>query len=110
MASGRTVPSSSAVALFREELTARLGDDSVSDDPNRLAGYTSDTYWRALAAQAAGEPLGRPDVVVVPRDEADVSAALELADEHRVPVVPWGGGSGTQGGSVPVRGGLVLDL
>ena len=26
------------------------------------------------------------------------------------PVVAWGGGSGTQGGAVPVHGGLVIDL
>jgi alkyldihydroxyacetonephosphate synthase len=110
MTSGRTVPASSAIALLREELITRIGDDAVTDDPERLAAYTSDTYWRALAAQAAGHPLGRPDLIAVPRDEAGVSAALELADEHRVPVVPWGGGSGTQGGSVPVRGGLLLDL
>jgi alkyldihydroxyacetonephosphate synthase len=100
----------SAVALLREDLITRIGDNAVSDDPARLAAYSSDTYWRALAAEAAGEPLGRPDLVAVPRDEAGVSAALELADEHRVPVVPWGGGSGTQGGAVPVRGGLLLDL
>src|SRR5215211_6673683 len=110
MASGRTVPMGSAVALLREDLITRIGDNAVSDDPERLAAYASDTYWRALAAQAAGDPLGRPDLVAVPRDEAGVSAALELADEHRVPVVPWGGGSGTQGGAVPVRGGLLLDL
>jgi alkyldihydroxyacetonephosphate synthase len=110
MTSGRTVPRGSATALLREELRTRIGDDVVSDDPERLAAYTSDTYWRALAAQAAGEPLGRPDLVVIPRDEAGVSAVLAVADEHRVPVVPWGGGSGTQGGSVPVRGGLLLDL
>src|SRR5919108_2527583 len=110
MTSGRTVPSGGAVALLREDLITRIGDDAVTDDPERLAAYTSDTYWRALAAQAAGDPLGRPDLVAVPRDETGVSAALELADEYRVPVVPWGGGSGTQGGSVPVRGGLLLDL
>ena len=29
---------------------------------------------------------------------------------HGVPVVAWGGGSGTQGGAVPIHGGLVVDL
>src|SRR5918992_752872 len=110
MTSGRTVPATSDIAVLQTELIHRLGDGAVTDNPSRLAGYTSDTYWRALAAQAAGEPLGRPDLVALPRDEAGVRAALELADEHRVPVVPWGGGSGTQGGAVPVRGGLLLDL
>ena len=27
-----------------------------------------------------------------------------------MPVVPWGGGSGTQGGALPIHGGIVVDL
>src|SRR5919108_684057 len=27
-----------------------------------------------------------------------------------VPAVPWGGGSGTQGGCLPINGGIVIDL
>src|SRR3954469_14189070 len=91
-------------------LSAALGEDAVHTDPSRLDAYTADTYWPALAAVAAGEPLGRPDVVVVPRDDKGVVAALRIAAERRLPVVPWGGGSGTQGGAVPVNGGLVVDL
>src|SRR6476469_6551803 len=37
-------------------------------------------------------------------------AVLRVAAAHAVPVVAWGGGSGTQGGAVPVNGGLVVDL
>src|SRR3954454_4006622 len=91
-------------------LSAALGEDAVHTDPTRLDAYTADTYWPALAAVAAGTPLGRPDVVVIPRDDDGVLAALRIAAEHRVPVVAWGGGSGTQGGAVPVRGGVVVDL
>src|SRR5690349_23215965 len=91
-------------------LSAALGEDAVHTDPSRLNAYTADTYWPAIAAVAAGEPLGRPDVVVVPRDDEGVVAALRIATEHRLPVVPWGGGSGTQGGAVPIRGGIVVDL
>jgi alkyldihydroxyacetonephosphate synthase len=91
-------------------LSAALGEDAVHTDPSRLHAYTADTYWPALAAAAAGAPLGRPDVVVVPRDDDGVVAALRIARERRLPVVPWGGGSGTQGGAVPIRGGIVMDL
>ena len=35
---------------------------------------------------------------------------LAIAHEQRVPVVPWGGGSGTQGGALPIHGGIVIDL
>ena len=35
---------------------------------------------------------------------------MRIADAHGVPVVPWGGGSGTQGGCLPIHGGIVIDL
>src|SRR5689334_6649284 len=91
-------------------LVAALGADAVHTEDAQLDAYTADTYWPAIAARAAGSPLGRPDIVAVPRAEEDVAAALRIAASHGVPVVAWGGGSGTQGGSVAVNGGLVVDL
>ena len=41
-------------------------------------------------------------MAVRPSDEAGVAATLRLANERRIPVVPRGGGSGSQGGAVPV--------
>src|SRR3954462_4909939 len=91
-------------------LAAVLGADAVHTSDAQLDAYTADTYWPAIAARAAGAPLGRPDVVAVPRSEEHVAAALHIAAEYAVPVVAWGGGSGTQGGAVAVDGGLVVDL
>jgi alkyldihydroxyacetonephosphate synthase len=88
------------------ELEAAVGD-VVTDG---LDDYAADTYWKAIAARAEGSPLGRPDVVVRASSEHDVAATLEVANRRRIPVVPWGGGSGSQGGAVPVEGGIVLDL
>jgi alkyldihydroxyacetonephosphate synthase len=94
--------------LVRELEAAVDGGTVVSEEG--LDAYTADTYWKALAARAGGLPLGRPSVVVVPTSEEDVAATLEVANRRRIPVVPWGGGSGSQGGAVPVEGGIVLDL
>src|ERR1700754_3094428 len=91
-------------------LAAVIGADSVHTDGAQLDAYTADTYWPAISARANGTPLGRPDVVAIPRTEDDVAAALRVAAAYNVPVVAWGGGSGTQGGAVPVHGGLVVDL
>ncbi len=91
-------------------LAAILGADAVLTEDAQLDAYTADTYWPAIHARAAGAPLGRPDVVAVPRREEDVASILRIASEHRVPVVAWGGGSGTQGGAVAINGGLVVDL
>jgi alkyldihydroxyacetonephosphate synthase len=91
-------------------LTAALGSTAVSIAPERLDAFVTDTYWPALHAAAAGTPIARPDVVARPRTEEEVAEVLAIADAHRTPVVPWGGGSGTQGGCLPIHGGIVIDL
>ena len=49
-----------------------------------------------------------PDLVVFPGDVQEISEILKLANKERFPVVPRGAGSGFTGGSIPVKGGLVL--
>jgi alkyldihydroxyacetonephosphate synthase len=105
-----TLSTSTVTDQFRTELERELGGGVVSHSPERLDAYVTDTYWLALHAQAEGAPLGRPELVARPTSEAEVSTTVRVAAQHRVPVVAWGGGSGTQGGSVPVHGGLVIDL
>jgi alkyldihydroxyacetonephosphate synthase len=99
-----------AVPELARELADAVGDGTIVTDSERLDDYSADTYWKALAARASGNPLGRPELVVLPTTEEAVAAVLEVANRRRVPVVPWGGGSGSQGGAVPTEGGIVLDL
>jgi glycolate oxidase len=49
-----------------------------------------------------------PDAVVYPLNAEEVRQTVLLANRHRFPVVPRGAGSGFSGGSLPVRGGVVL--
>ncbi|MEK7422938.1 MAG: FAD-binding oxidoreductase [Actinomycetota bacterium] len=48
--------------------------------------------------------------VCSPRSTADVSAVIAECAEHGIPVTAAGGRSGVNGASVPVFGGVVLDL
>jgi alkyldihydroxyacetonephosphate synthase len=105
-----TTISQGALADVEAALLSALGDAAVITTAGALDAYTADTYWPALHAKAAGTPLARPDMVVRPRTEEDVATVLAIADQQRVPVVPWGGGSGTQGGALPINGGIVIDL
>ena len=98
------------ISEVTDALALALGRGAVTTAPDRLDAYTADTYWPALAAAAAGTPLARPDIVVRPQTEEGVADVLRIADAHRTPVVAWGGGSGTQGGCLPIFGGIVLDL
>ncbi|MGW1740675.1 FAD-binding oxidoreductase [Nocardia sp. NPDC001965] len=82
------------------ELIDRLPAGAVLTDPDVLAGYRQD--W------AKDPAAGTPVAVVRANTTADVSATLRWADEHRVPVVPRGAGSGLSGGATAVDGGIVL--
>lgn len=51
-----------------------------------------------------------PDAVVFPTSTAEVSAILKYANEHAIPVVPFGVGSSLEGHCVPLEGGISLDF
>ena len=43
----------------------------------------------------------RPDAVVFPNTADEVAAVVRAANEHGVPVIPRGSGTGLSGGAVP---------
>ncbi len=92
---------------FVDELRARV--PGVSTDPAELARCARDWSWPALFAEAQGRPE-LPGAVVRPTSDEEVAETLRLATEHRVPVVPRGGGSGVMGAAVPYDGAVVIDL
>jgi FAD/FMN-containing dehydrogenase/Fe-S oxidoreductase len=85
-----------------EELAAALRE--------RVAGAVRfDDYSQVLYATDGSVYGARPAGVVVPRDEADVRAAVEAAADHDTPILPRGAGSSLAGQSVG-PGCVVLDL
>lgn len=52
----------------------------------------------------------RPAVVARPSSTDEVAAVARLCHEERVPLTPMGGRSGVCGNSLPVHGGVALDL
>ena len=79
---------------------AVLADGDTVTDPDRLPTYQRDRS----TGTAAGEPIG----VVFPRSVEQVSAVMQAAYKHRVPVLPRGAGSGLTGGSNALDGSLIL--
>ncbi len=102
--------STSLQATALSSLARIVGAANVIADPDSLDRYTGDSLSpsRAFGAADAFERLA--DVVVRPGCTAEVAEVLRWANEHRVPVVPYGGGTGVMGAVVPARGGLVLDV
>lgn len=51
-----------------------------------------------------------PDVVVFPRCVEEVSALAKLCHKHRLPIIPFGTGTGLEGGVGAVKGGVCFSL
>jgi glycolate oxidase len=83
-----------------QQIGAALGEAHVVTG---TAVHTDYTHDEALTAQSVS-----PLAVVFPASTADVVTVLQLAHEHRVPVVVRGGGTGLSGGCLPVADGIVL--
>jgi D-lactate dehydrogenase (cytochrome) len=74
---------------------------------------------RCSTALAVREQHGRdespfdvppPEVVVFCESTEEVAAAVMLASEHAVPVIPYGAGSSLEGHLLAVQGGISIDL
>jgi len=50
------------------------------------------------------------EVVIFPKSSDEVSKVLNLANERRIPVTPWGAGTSLEGNPMPCMGGIVLDM
>lgn len=50
------------------------------------------------------------EVVVWATSSQQVADVLKLANEHHIPVTPWGVGTGLEGNSIPVQGGILLSM
>ncbi len=96
--------------LLAKELYALLGPKRVSIGETDRDTYARDMWPRLLLARRAGQPeKHRPHAIVWPEDVSEVVAIVKLALRLRVPIVPYGGGSGVCGGVVPLFGGITID-
>jgi alkyldihydroxyacetonephosphate synthase len=100
----------SAVEALRDDLAGVVPPERLLQDVAALRAYDADWYWKSVAAAATPNPLGHADLVVLPVSTEEVCAVVRAAARHRVPIVPWGAGSGVNGASVPTQGGLVVDM
>jgi len=91
-----------------DRLRAALGADAVRTDPDTRARHRRDTWVLSELRDVEGEAFSAPAAVVEPESAPQVAEALRLCRAARVPVVPYGGGSGVVGGVLVPEGAVVL--
>ncbi len=80
------------------DLRAALGADCVLTEVSEMMAYGADASFLESA----------PDIVVLPRTPEQVARTAQLATNAGACVVARGSGTGLCGGSVPIRGGVVV--
>ena len=96
--------------MIESELRDAVGYENVGTDPDELLSYGTDYYWIARMWMDKGQTPPKGQFLVRPGSTEEVSRVLKIANYYKIPVHTWGGGSGSQGGALPMAGGILLDM
>src|SRR6202140_2569903 len=85
-----------AIASLRQLLCARLSSAApVREQHGKDASY---------------HPCVPPDAVAFAHSTAEVSEIVKICARHKVPIIPFGSGTGLEGHVVALRGGVCIDI
>jgi alkyldihydroxyacetonephosphate synthase len=93
-----------------EALAGVLGADRIVSDEAQIQARRHDYWMVSHVRDLAGSPAPAPAALVRPRNVADVQATLKYANANRVPVIPFGLGSGVVGGVIASADAILLDM
>ncbi|UCE73743.1 MAG: FAD-binding oxidoreductase [Methanomassiliicoccales archaeon] len=85
-----------------------VGEDYVTESEFERFFYSRDVSPIPTELQEKWGTV--PDIVARPKNAQEVSKIMAVASQNKIPIIPRGGASWWLGGSVPYKGGIVLDL
>jgi len=95
---------------FVERVKKIVGDEHFSQQEADLISYSLDYWLYGVFLSQKGDLPALPSAVVSPASAAQIQEIVRCASEYKVPITPFGGGSGVLGGAVPLNGSIVLNL
>ncbi len=102
--------STTAVELSDAVLERLAAHGSVTVDAGELAEASRDWWPLAMTWAVDGQIPARAGAVVKPADLNGVAQTLAICNDANIPATAAAGRSGVCGGSIPVFGGVLVDL
>jgi alkyldihydroxyacetonephosphate synthase len=99
-----------AVNHIAKELEALLGPNVVLKSQKEIDLHSYDAWPVASKWKLQGKHPCAPDLVVRPLHVGQIQELVRFAARKGVPITPWGLGSSVTGSSLPMHGGITLDL
>jgi len=97
-------------AKIKTKLSEIVGKENVSDNEIDILAYTKDSTLLAFNWTLEGKIAGLPEIIVWPDTPEQISSIMKVVNEEKIPIIPYSEGSGVVGGSIPIYGGIILDM
>ncbi|KAJ5114753.1 hypothetical protein NUU61_000512 [Penicillium alfredii] len=86
-----------------QEIRTKLGDDAVSTDEDELQQHGF-SEWSSLNADRL------PVAIAYPQTTEEVSEIAKICHKHRMPMIPYSGGSSLEANFSAPHGGMTIDF
>lgn len=87
-----------------------VGEGNISQRTSDRISYGVDYFWLSRMWADRGQDVPMADMILNPASAEEVSRILKIANYYKIPVYTWGGGSGSQGGALPMTNGIIIDM
>ena len=95
---------------FLKAVEKKCPQTHIYTQPEECLIYSHGCYPREYKWLLKGDYPYLTRAVVSPADEAEISEIVKLANEYEVSIIPYGGGSGIVGGTIPYQGEIMIDV
>ena len=95
---------------IESKLKEILGENNISTNEVDILAYSKDSTLIGFNWTLQEKIAGLPDFITWPENEKQISEILKLANKEKIPIIPFGEGSGVVGGAIAIYGGIIIDM